>query len=47
MRLICDDFQNVYVWVDDQDENLELSPHFDYVEDAIQWKQRMEQLWKE
>jgi hypothetical protein len=30
MRLICDDFQNVYVWVEDHDENIELSPHFDY-----------------
>jgi hypothetical protein len=47
MHLICDDVQGIYVWVDDQDENLELSPHFDYVEDALIWKDRMEQLLKE
>lgn len=41
MRLICDDFQQVYVWVEDYDENIELSPHFDYEEDAIQWRDRM------
>jgi hypothetical protein len=29
------------VWVDDLDENEELSPHFDYEEDAIQWQNRM------
>jgi hypothetical protein len=37
MRLICDDFQNVYVWVEDHDENIELSPHFDYEEDALNY----------
>jgi len=37
MKLICDDYNEVYVWVDDNDENVELSPHFDYEEDAIQW----------
>jgi len=37
MRLILDDYNGVYVWVDDSDENDELSPHFDYEEDAIQW----------
>lgn len=41
MKLICDDFQEIYVWVDDKDENEELSPHFDYEEDALQWKQRI------
>lgn len=47
MQLICDEIQNVYVWVDDQDENLELSPHFDYEEDALIWKDRIEKLLKE
>lgn len=37
MRLICDDYNQIYVWVDDKDENEELSPHFDYEEDALQW----------
>jgi hypothetical protein len=41
MRLICDDYNEVYVWVDDNDENIELSPHFDYEEDAIQWYGRI------
>ena len=41
MRLILDDYNQVYVWVDDLDENDELSPHFDYKEDAIQWQNRM------
>lgn len=41
MRLILDDYNQVYVWVDDVDENDELSPHFDYEEDAIQWQNRM------
>jgi hypothetical protein len=44
MRLICDDYQQVYVWVEDHDENVELSPHFDYEEDAIQWRDRMKEL---
>jgi hypothetical protein len=43
MRLICDDYQQVYVWVEDHDENIELSPHFDYEEDAIQWLERMKE----
>jgi hypothetical protein len=37
MHLILDDYNQIYVWVDDSDENTELSPHFDYEEDAIQW----------
>lgn len=41
MRLICDDYNQVYVWVEDFDENKELSPHFDYEEDAIQWYEQI------
>jgi hypothetical protein len=41
MKLICDDYEGTYVWVDDHDENLELSPHFDYEQDAEQWYRRM------
>lgn len=44
MRLICDDIDQVYFWVEDADENIELSPHFDYEEDAIEWKRRIEHL---
>ncbi len=32
MKLLCDDYKEVYVWVDDLDEDHELSPHFDYEE---------------
>lgn len=46
MRLLCDDIDQIYVWVDDLDENVELSPRFDYEEDAIQWRDRMQQLLK-
>jgi hypothetical protein len=41
MKLILDDYNQVYVWVDDIDENQELSPHFDYEEDAIKWWRRI------
>lgn len=41
MTLLNDDLNQIYVWVDDNDENIELSPHFDYEEDAIQWRERM------
>ena len=47
MQLICDDVNNIYVWVEDDDENVELSPHFDYEEDALLWKERMDQLLRE
>lgn len=41
MKLLHDDYNLVYVWVDDNDENEELSPHFDYEDDAFQWFERM------
>jgi len=41
MKLILDDYNQVYVWVEDLNENLELSPHFDYEEDAVEWRFRM------
>ena len=37
MKLLYDDYNQIYVWIDDHDENVELSPHFDYLEDAEQW----------
>ena len=46
MKLLCDDFNEIYVWVDDYDENIELSPHFDYEEDAHQWREKMKQELK-
>jgi hypothetical protein len=41
MKLLCDDYRQVYVWVDDLDEDDELSPCFDYEEDALEWKERI------
>jgi hypothetical protein len=41
MRLINDEYNDCWVWVEDHNEDLELSPHFDYEEDAIQWRDRM------
>lgn len=41
MKLLHDDYNLVYVWVDDNDADNELSPRFDYEEDAEQWFERM------
>ena len=41
MRLINDDLNDCWIWVDERDEDIELSPHFDYEEDAIQWYSRI------
>lgn len=46
MILLCDEWDQVYVWVDDLDENVELSPRFDYEEDALQWRERMQEILK-
>lgn len=44
MKLICDDYNQVYVWVEDLDEDMQLSPCFDYEEDAIAWRDRVKDL---
>lgn len=44
MELICDDYNQVYVWVDNTDHNNELSPHFDYEDDALQWRDHMNNI---
>ena len=41
MKLLEDEYNGVYVWVEELNENIELSPHFDYEEDAIQWRDTM------
>lgn len=41
MTLIYDDYNQIYVWVDVNNHDLCLSPHFDYEEDAIQWYGRI------
>lgn len=44
MRLIEDEFNGVWVWVEDHDADIELSPQFDDEYSAIQWKQRMKKI---
>jgi hypothetical protein len=41
MTLILDDYNQVYVWVDEDDHDHHLSPCFDYEEDAILWRDRL------
>lgn len=41
MKLFADEYNGIYVWVEELDENVELSPHFDYEADAIQWRVTM------
>ncbi len=43
MILIADDYKEIYVWVDEDNHDLELSPHFDYESDALWWRDRMKQ----
>jgi hypothetical protein len=44
--LINDEYNDCWVWVEDYDHDLELSPHFDYEEDAVQWRDRMKDMLK-
>ncbi len=41
MILKEDIINQVWIWVDDEDESYHLSPHFDYEEDALEWKRRL------
>ena len=41
MKLKCDDVWQVYGYYNDE-ETERLSPFFDYMEDAIEWKRRKE-----
>ena len=41
MRLINDEFNEVWVWVEDNNHDIALSPEFDFEEDARLWKTRM------
>lgn len=40
MILFADDINQIYYWTDQN--NVLLSPHFDYEEDAIEWKKKTE-----
>ena len=41
MTLIHDDIDEVYVWVESNNHDIELSPEFDTEEDARLWRTRM------
>jgi hypothetical protein len=41
VTLIYDEYNDWWVWVDVDDHDNDLSPHFDYEEDAIQWYSRI------
>ena len=41
MTLIHDKFDDVWVWVEKNNHNIELSPRFDEEEDALLWQTRM------
>jgi hypothetical protein len=44
VTLFYDEFDDVYVWVETDDENIELSPRFDDEEGAIQWYGRIAKI---
>ena len=46
MKLFNDEYNDCWVWTEDHDENIELSPHVDYEADAIQWRDRMQKELK-
>ena len=41
MKLIYDEFDNEWLWVDDYDENVEFSPKFDEEAQALAWRGRI------
>lgn len=41
MTLIHDEYSDTWVWVETNNHEIELSPQFDYEEDAKLWKTRM------
>lgn len=40
MKLIADEKNGMYYYVHELDHSIRLSPSFDYLEDAEQWKNR-------
>lgn len=44
MVLIYDDFDEVYVWVEANDHNVQLSPEFDDKRAAQDWYKRMAEI---
>jgi len=46
MKLLYDVFDEVFIWVDEFDENIELSPRFDEKVYAMQWYGYMSKYFK-
>ena len=44
MTLIHDEYSECWVWVEDKNHDIELSPQFDTEEDARLWRTRMVNL---
>lgn len=47
MKLIYDEFNDWWVWVESHNHDLELSPPFDEEQDAILWKIRIKNILRE
>lgn len=45
MRLIFDDYDGIWVWVDDKNSDIELSPRFDEEHDAVEWQKRLKRIF--
>lgn len=41
MKLIHDEYNDWWIWVEEKNHEIELSPPFDFEEDARLWKTRM------
>lgn len=46
MTLIYDEYNDVWVWVEENDHDRELSPAFDEKEDALFWRTRIINILK-
>lgn len=47
MILIYNEYDDVYVWVEPNDHDIELSPGFDEEHEALLWKTRIKNILKE
>jgi hypothetical protein len=45
IKLLDDEYQGIYVWVQADDPTIKISPHFDYRADAMQWYQQHSHEW--
>jgi len=46
MMLIYDEFDDVWIWVEKNDQDIALSPEFDTEEDARLWRARIANIIK-